>query len=65
MTITIDKLAKILQTLFTTEADTAAKESGMRFSAERKKILRGRLACKLWSCGWLEDPNSEQHIRRN
>ena len=38
MTITIDKLAKILQTLFTTEADTAAKESGM---IQRRRISLG------------------------
>jgi len=38
MTITIDKLAKILQTLFTTEADTAAKESGM---IQRRRKISG------------------------
>ena len=38
MTVTIDKLAKILQTLFTTEADTAAKESGM---IQRRRKISG------------------------
>jgi len=38
MTFTIDKLAKTLQTLFTTEADTAAKESGM---IQRRRKISG------------------------
>ena len=36
MTVAINNLAEILQTLFTTEADTAAKESGI--IQRRRKI---------------------------
>ena len=38
MSINIDKLAKTPQTLFTTEADTAAKESGM---IQRRRKISG------------------------
>ena len=55
MTITIDKLAKILQTLFTTEADTAAKESGM---IQRRRKISGAGFVQTLVFGWLEDPTT-------
>ena len=45
VTITLDKLADTLQTLFTTEADQAAKESG--------KIQRRR---KISGAGFVQTP---------
>ena len=48
MTITLDKLADTLQTLFTTEADQAAKESG--------KIQRRR---KISGAGFVQTPGQE------
>src|SRR5208337_4202803 len=55
MTITIDKLAKILQTLFTIEADTAAKESGM---IQRRRKVSGAGFVQTLVFGWLEDPTT-------
>ena len=55
MTITTDKLAKILQTLFTTEADTAAKESGM---IQRRRKISGAGFVQTLVFGWLEDPTT-------
>ena len=55
MTITIDKLAKILQTLFATEADTAAKESGM---IQRRRKIYGAGFGQTLVFGWLEHPTT-------
>lgn len=48
MTITLDKLADTLQTLFTTEADQAAKESGM---IQRRRKISG--------AGFVQTPGQE------
>ncbi|HMF36231.1 MAG TPA: hypothetical protein VKF17_06310 [Isosphaeraceae bacterium] len=56
ITFTIDKLAKTLQTLFTTEADTAGKESGM--IQPRRKISGAGFVQSL-VFGWLEDPKTQ------
>ena len=55
MTFTIDKLAKTLQTLFTTEADTAAKESGM---VQRRRKISGAGFVQSLVFGWLDDPTT-------
>ena len=55
MTTTIDKLAKILQTLFTTVADAAAKESGM---IQRRRKISGAGFVQTLVLGWLGDPTS-------
>ncbi len=55
MTITIDRLAKTLQTLFTVEADTAAKESGM---IQRQRKISGAGFVQTLVFGWLEDPTT-------
>ena len=55
MTFTIDKLAKTLQTLFTTEADTAAKESGM---IQRRRKISGAGFVQSLVFGWLDDPTT-------
>jgi hypothetical protein len=46
MTFAIDKLAKTLQTLWPTEADTATKESGM---IQRRRKISGPASCNLCS----------------
>ena len=51
MTITIDQLADALQALFTTDADEAAKDSGMIRS--RCKLPPGPDSSRPWSfIGW-------------
>jgi hypothetical protein len=55
MTLTIDQLAGTLQTLFTTEADQAAKESGM---IQRRRILTGAGFVQTLVFGWLDDPTT-------
>jgi hypothetical protein len=55
MTFTVDKLAKTLQTLFTTEADTAAKESGM---IQRRRKISGAGFVQSLVFGWLDDPTT-------
>jgi IS4 transposase len=55
MTISIDKLAETLQTLFTTEAETAAKESRM---VQRRRKISGAGFVQTLVFGWLEDPTS-------
>jgi len=56
ITFTIDKLAKTLQTLFTTEADTAGKESGM---IQRRRKISGAGFVQSLVFGWLEDPKTQ------
>ena len=55
MTVAINNLAEILQTLFTTEADTAAKESGI---IQRRRKIYGDGYVQTLVCGWLEDPTT-------
>jgi hypothetical protein len=55
VTITIDKLADTLQTLFTTEADRAAKVSAM---IQRQRKISGADFVQTLVFGWLEDPTA-------
>jgi hypothetical protein len=55
MTITIDKLADSLQTIFTTEADRAAKDSGM---IQRQRTITGAGFVQTLVFGWLDDPTA-------
>jgi hypothetical protein len=55
MTITIDQLAEALQTLFTTDADQAAQDSGM---IRRRRKLTGAAFVQAVVFHWLEDPQA-------
>jgi hypothetical protein len=55
MTITLDNLADTLQTLFTTEADQAAKDSGM---IQRQRKITGAGFVQTLVFGWLDDPKA-------
>jgi len=55
MTITLDKLADSLQTLFTTTADQAAKDSGM---IQRQRTITGAGFVQTLVFGWLDDPKA-------
>jgi hypothetical protein len=55
MTITLDQLADALQTLFTTDADQAAKDSGM---IRRRRKLTGAEFVQALVFHWLEDPQA-------
>jgi hypothetical protein len=55
MTITLDQLAEALQTLFTTDADQAAKDSGM---IRRQRKLTGAAFVQALVLHWLEDPKA-------
>lgn len=55
MTITLDKMTDTLQTLFTTEADQAAKESGM---IRRRRKISGAGFAQALVFGWLGDPTA-------
>jgi hypothetical protein len=55
MTITIDQLADALQTLFTTDADQAAKDSGM---IQRQRKLTGAQFVQVVVFHWLENPEA-------
>src|SRR5271157_255542 len=55
MTITLDKLADSLQTLFTTTADHAAKDSGM---IQRQRTITGAGFVQTLVFGWLDDPKA-------
>jgi hypothetical protein len=55
MAITLDKMADTLQTLFTTEADQAAKESGM---IRRQRKISGAGFVQTLVFGWLDDPTT-------
>jgi hypothetical protein len=55
MTLTLDKLADSLQTLFTTTADQAAKDSGM---IQRQRTITGAGFVQTWVFGWLDDPKA-------
>lgn len=55
MTITLDQLADALQTLFTTEADQAAKDSGM---VRRRRKLTGAAFVQALVFHWLENPQA-------
>jgi hypothetical protein len=55
MTITLDRLADALQTLFTTEADQAAKDSGM---VRRRRKLTGAAFVQALVFHWLENPQA-------
>jgi hypothetical protein len=57
MTITLDQLAEALQTLFTTEADQAAQDSGM---IRRRRKLTGAAFVQALVFHWLEDPHSKK-----
>src|SRR5262249_21616621 len=52
MTITLDQLAEALQSLFTTDADQAAKDSGM---IRRKRKLTGAAFVQALVFHWLEN----------
>ena len=52
MTITLDNLAEGLQTLFTTTADQAAKDSGM---IQRRRTITGAGFVQTLVFGWLDD----------
>jgi hypothetical protein len=55
MTLTLDKLADTLQTLFTTEAAKAATESGM---IQRQRKISGAGFVQTLVFGWLEEPTT-------
>src|SRR5262245_34339786 len=55
MTVTLDQLADALQTLFTTDADQAAKDSGM---IRRQRQLTGAAFVQALVFHWLEDPQA-------
>ena len=55
MTLTLDKLAESLQTLFTTTADQAAKDSGM---IQRQRTITGAGFVQTLVFGWLDDPKA-------
>jgi hypothetical protein len=55
MTITLDNLADTLQTVFTTEADQAAKDSGM---IQRQRTITGAGFVQTLVFGWLDDPKA-------
>src|SRR5271166_4820005 len=55
MTITLDNLADSLQTLFTTTADQAAKDSGM---IQRQRTITGAGFVQTLVFGWLDDPKA-------
>ena len=55
MTITLDQLADALQTLFTTDADQAAQDSGM---IRRKRKLTGAQFVRALVFHWLENPQA-------
>ena len=55
MTITVDQLADALKTLFTTEAEQAAKDSGM---IRRRRKLKGADFVQAVVFHWLEDPEA-------
>jgi hypothetical protein len=55
MTLTLDKLADSLQTLFTTTADQAAKDSGM---IQRQRTITGAGFVQTLVFGWLDDPKA-------
>ena len=55
MTITLDRLAEALQTLFTTDADRAAKDSGM---IRRRRKLTGAAFVQAVVFHWLDNPQA-------
>src|SRR5262245_10747240 len=55
MTITLDHLADALQTLFTTDSDQAAKDSGM---IQRQRKLTGAQFVQALVFHWLENPEA-------
>lgn len=55
MTITLDHLAEALQRLFTTDADQAAKDSGM---IQRQRKLTGAQFVQALVFHWLENPKA-------
>ena len=55
MTITLDRLADALQTLFTTDADQAAKDSGM---IRRRRKLTGADFVQAVVFHWLDNPHA-------
>jgi hypothetical protein len=55
MTITLDRLAEALQTLFTTEADQAARDSGM---IRRRRKLTGAAFVQAVVFHWLDNPRA-------
>jgi hypothetical protein len=55
MTVTIDQLAEVLQTLFTTDADQAAQDSGM---IRRRRKLTGAEFVQTVVFHWLENPQA-------
>jgi Transposase DDE domain len=55
MTITLDQLADALQTLFTTDANQAAKDSGM---IQRQRKLTGAQFVQALVFHWLENPQA-------
>jgi hypothetical protein len=55
MTVTIDQLAEALQTLFTTDADQAAGDSGM---IRRRRKLSGADFVQAVVFHWLDDPRA-------
>jgi Transposase DDE domain len=55
MTITLDQLADALQTLFTTDADQAAKDSGM---IRRHRKLTGAAFVQALVFHWMENPQA-------
>src|SRR5262245_55579279 len=55
MTITLDQLADALQTLFTTDADQAAQDSGM---IQRRRKLTGAQFVQALVFHWLENPTA-------
>jgi hypothetical protein len=55
MTLTLDQLAEALQTLFTTDADRAAQESGM---IRRRRKLTGAAFVQAVVFHWLDNPRA-------
>jgi hypothetical protein len=55
MTITVAELACTLQSLFTTEADEAARDCGF---IRRQRVLSGSLFVQTLTFGWLANPDA-------
>jgi hypothetical protein len=55
MPLTVAHLADVLQTLFTTQAEQAARTSGL---VRRRRLLSGPALIQALVFGWLEDPDA-------
>jgi hypothetical protein len=55
VSITVAELADALQSVFTTEADDAARDSGF---TQRQRLLTGPIFVQTLTFGWLANPNA-------